>query len=149
MNDGLVSGFLDFSAVSDTYWAHSEYDLGAQSWSFSGEDRTLVNERFAPTLNASAIWRDIHAFLFALVDIGDGPEHGQELSEMLGSAIPGDPTADKDVDEAERACYASAGICTVAIFWPPASGGCLVAAAACIKAADCIADDCAGDGHGV
>ena len=144
-----MTGFLNFTAEMGAESAFVEFDLAGEVVASSG-DAELVNDRFAPVLNASTIWKHAHVLTFALTGMWDPgvAQHEDGLDMMLDLAVPFDPliARDKDTNAALGVCAAATATCGVAVFFPAASGGCVHGTHLCIAAVACIKADCQGDG---
>lgn len=139
-----MTGFLNFTAEMGAESAFAEFELGGDLVA-NGGDVALVNERFAPVLNASVIWKDAHVLTFALADIweSDVAPHEAGLDKMLELAVPSpDPLYSKSVKAQLLACGAAALTCGASWWVPPAVGACVGQASACAISIACTFTEC-------
>lgn len=142
-----LQGVVQFSAAAGANQASVEFNLADATWTHDG-DPARVNDKLAPTLGTSRVWRDIHVFAFALAGTPEAAKDGS-IDSMLHLAIPSPGVFDVDQDEVNkrRVCTTAGYICTVAVVVHKLIPGCLTAYLGCLAAASCVKNDCAEDGE--
>lgn len=141
-----LSGFLHFAAATDLGLAFAEYDFAGSLLAASG-DAESANQKLAPLLSGSPIWKHAQHFAVALTQSGlDVTGRDAVVYKMGDVAVPAPGTA--DTDTYKKDCLTMTGTCALAIFWSPVVVACAGATIKCFSAVACHEADCSGDGKG-